>query len=124
VTSKIHLTPAKRDHVEWAFGAMFDYWGAACEPGAAPDPAAEGVTENELEVPEGATMPYLDGDTLVLSTWAEINDDLAQRIGQQLPDMADNAACVGGGLSPQRAASVVRSAHDLAASIREAMVSA
>jgi hypothetical protein len=123
----IALTAAEADAVNWAFGAMSDYWNAACEPGSTPDPDAEGVTENDLAVPVGAQMPFLSwgakagsGAALTLSTWEEVNDDLLYRIGQQLPDMADDAKSIGGDFTPQAAGRTVGMCNRLAAKLREA----
>lgn len=115
------LTKAEADAVEWAFGAMDDYWGAPCEAGAVPAADSESMYHNEYaEVPAGATMPYLDGRVLHLSTWHEINDDLLQRIRDQLPDMADDAASVGGFVTPQAAGKTIALCARLAAKIEEA----
>lgn len=116
----IRITPAERDDLEWAFDALASYWGADCVEGQAPSPEAEGVTENELIIPGDALMPFIDDDRLVLSTWDEINDDLAYRIGEQRPGMADNAASIGGDMSPQRAGQIAARCHALAERIREA----
>lgn len=87
----IALTKELRDDVEWAFSAMEDYWGARCAPGGAPDPESEACQHNELTVPDGATMPYIDaGGALVLSSWEEPNTDLAYRLGTQLVMMLDD----------------------------------
>lgn len=116
----IFLTDAEREHVEWAFGAMHDYWGAECKPGETPDASAEGVTENDLTVPDYARMPFLNGGALTLSTWDEVNDDLRYRVEEMLPDMADNA--IGNAdMSRQRAQGVARSCASFAAKLRGAM---
>lgn len=86
----ILLTPVQLEAVQWAFGAMADFWGAG--PGESPDPDAEVIRESEdlSEMPEGAVMPHLEGNTLHLSAWNEINDDLAFRVGEmQLSILSD-----------------------------------
>lgn len=116
----INLTPTEREHVEWAFGAMADYWGAPCEAGETPDADAEGITENEYVIPEGATMPFLSDNKLTLSTWHEVNDDLLYRIAEMLPDMADNA--IGNvDMSRQRATAIALSCERLGDKLRDAM---
>lgn len=116
----ITLTPTEREHVEWAFGAMHDYWGATCEPRETPDASAEGVTENEFTVPEGATMPFLTGHVLTLSTWDEVNDDLRYRVEEQLPDMIDSVKGEDQ-MSPQRASAHTAACASFGRKIREAM---
>lgn len=86
----LYVTPVQREAVEHAFGAMQDYWGVPCERDKVPTDDAEGVIGNDYTVPEGAKMPYLLGKTLVLSTWHEINDDLAYRVGEQYVDVLDD----------------------------------
>jgi hypothetical protein len=104
---RITLTKIEASHAAWAFGAMSDYWGAPCAPDQTPDAQAEGVVENDLVVPPGATMPWLDGTTLVLSSWDEVNNDLVFRVGEQLFDMLHPDDLVWddfGDMSPQKQA--------------------
>jgi hypothetical protein len=61
---RIKLSPAQKEAVEWAFSPLWEYWGGPCEDGGRPLPDSEGVEENDLVMPDGATMPYLDGNTL------------------------------------------------------------
>lgn len=120
----VRLTAAEREDVDWAFGAMMDYWGAECAADTVPGSyieGPEGIVENELVMPDDARMPYLDGDVLVLSTWDEINTDLLERIEDQLPDMAEDAASIGGDVTPQRAGQIAARCALLAEKIRDAM---
>lgn len=88
---RIKLTPLQINHVEWALDPMQEYWG-----GWEGFPTRDGeifsdAGNPELEIPEGATMPILDGCVLTLSNWSEINDDFLYRVGEMLPNMiADN----------------------------------
>lgn len=120
MAAPIRLTAGERSAVEWAFGAMEDYWGAPCKvEGRCTDPACEGVYENELEEQHSAvggspTMPWLDGDMLHLSSWDEINHDLWDRLETQLATMTDHGA------SDQKIAANTRVALSAAAKIKEA----
>lgn len=119
----VTLTPAEREDVDWAFGAMMDYWGADCKADTVPGSyieEPEGIVDNELTIPDGALMPFLDGNVLTLSTWDEINDDLISRIEDLLPDMAEDAAGEPD-MSEQRAGQIAARCARLGEKIRQAM---
>lgn len=86
----IEITSLQAEHVSWALDPMMDYWGA---DNGKPTRAGEifsDAGDPSLVIPEGATMPTLNGLLLTLSTWSEINDDLHYRVGTQLPAMMDD----------------------------------
>ncbi len=87
MTHTIKLTDWQKESVEWAFGAMDDYWGGGCKAGESPGPDGEVIIDGDYTIPPDAHMPYLDGNTLFLSNWNEINDDLCYRVSEQLVDM-------------------------------------
>lgn len=87
----IKLTALQAEHVDWALDPMQEYWGGW---GGFPTRDGEIFSDAgnpELAIPEGATMPVLNGCVLTLSNWSEINEDLLYRVGEMLPDMiSDN----------------------------------
>lgn len=109
----IKLTPLQAEHIEWALDPMQEYWG-----GWDGKPTREGEMFSEagdpdLEIPDGAIMPILDGDMLAISNWDQINDDLLYRIGEMLPGMIeDNTE-----FSPQQISGQKRSCEMLAEKI-------
>lgn len=81
MSKTVKLTAKQAKHVEWALGAMDDYW----------------TTESEAYARDGkvypvSALPRLEGATLTLSEVDEINDDLLYRLEEQLPAMARQAA--------------------------------
>lgn len=82
----IVLTNHQRESVEWAFGAMDEYWGT-CNGGPV-DLDAEGVQSSEGDFSQACT-PRLFCENLWLSNHEEINDDLCYRLGTQLPAMME-----------------------------------
>ena len=85
----VSLTPFQAEVASWALGAMEDYWGAP--PGEPVDPKSDGVVENEFTLPaDEPRVPYIVGTRLILSSWNEVNDDLAYRVGEQHLDMLDD----------------------------------
>lgn len=81
----VKLTLAQKDAVEWALGAMEDYWCSECEAEA-----------RNGEVIPTESLPFLSPHKqtsflLTLSDVDEVNEDLLYRLGEQFPDMARQA---------------------------------
>jgi hypothetical protein len=104
---EIKITKFQADAVEWALGAMDDYW--------------DGSGHGRLLGPAGPDeLPRLDGTTLLLSHRDDIADDLAYRVGDQLVDMTRAEA--GADISEAQAGGQIRSLEALAEKIRRAFV--
>ncbi len=115
MAKRIKLSPRLREAYEWIKSPLEDYWGSECVKGSRPLPDSEGAESNNLVVPVNAEMPYLEGNTLVLSNWREINDDLQYRIGTNYVNLIEGGDNV---MSPAQARALQRSCEKLAAAIR------
>ena len=102
---EIKITKFQADAVEWALGAMDEYWDGSEHDGDAAGPD---------------DLPRLDGTTLLLSHRDDIAEDLAYRVGDQLVDMTRAEA--GADISEAQAGGQIRSLEALAEKIRRAFV--
>lgn len=73
IMERLKLTPKQFAAVEWALGAMPDYW--CTESGAWGRGEPTVYSEDEI--------PYIVDKTLVLSSVAEINEDLRYRLDDE-----------------------------------------
>lgn len=82
---QITLTKAQWDWVEWALGAMPDFW---CTSEGAEERLGE--NETDLKVYSEDDLPKLEGRVLTLSSVHEINTDLLYRLEVQAVDLAES----------------------------------
>lgn len=111
------------DGLDFIIGVLEDCWGGQCAPGQYADTQAPAAHDFDIEIPVGATMPYVCDGHLVLSNFNEINDDIAGRLDNQLVSIIrDNTGDLKDGFdySPQQAAARIKAYRALAASVRKA----
>lgn len=89
---KVKLTLQQAEQVEWALGAMDDYWTTEDEAEARGGPVYPASALPRLEAHQGSRGPTKTARTLILSPIDDINDDLLYRLEEQLPSMERQAA--------------------------------
>lgn len=106
------LTKQQAEQVEWAIGPMHDHW---CTEDGAYARDGEVLADDlmpTLEPEIGRNGPKANRVRLLLSPNAEVNADLLYRVGEQLPQMAEQDD------DPEANRATVKAARNAAARIR------
>jgi hypothetical protein len=91
MSKHVKLTLQQAEQVEWALGAMDDYWTSESEAIGRDGPVYPESALPHLAPLVGPRGPAKTAKLLILSDVEEINDDLLYRLEEQLPDMERQA---------------------------------